>query len=210
MINNEFYPYIAQKNIMINMMPFIMSYTFENSKLPLYLKPYWLLINLCMQHDLSQINKIGFLTVDESVVDAGRSQRRPGLHTECPGNVKIKGGGSNDQKFETMTIGWAGGENYTGPGWKVPGPMMQKDGIYMASSIDDSCAAWNCKIIRDVEKNREVIGHLGDIEHLRSNLPADKKQIMKANCMYWLTDRTPHEALGMNKKIYRQFFRLVT
>ena len=28
--------------------------------------------------------------------------------------------------------------------------------------------------------------------------------------MYWITDRTPHEALLLNKGTYRQFFRLVT
>ena len=33
---------------------------------------------------------------------------------------------------------------------------------------------------------------------------------VKKNCIYWMTDRTPHEALRMKKTEYRQFFRLVT
>ena len=37
-----------------------------------------------------------------------------------------------------------------------------------------------------------------------------KKRIMKPNCMYWITDRTPHESLPLKEETYRQYFRLVT
>ena len=33
---------------------------------------------------------------------------------------------------------------------------------------------------------------------------------MEANDIYWLTDRTPHEALPMKESGYRQYVRIVT
>ena len=70
----------------INMMPFIMSSKFENSKLPEYLREYH---RALMHHILSQNqgerDKIGYLTINESMVEKGKTQRRPGLHVERPG-----------------------------------------------------------------------------------------------------------------------------
>lgn len=106
----------------------------------------------------------------------------------------------------------------------------------MASSLEDSCQAWNCKIVPleeggEEEKNeedgddnsdeddldssvspngREAIGLLGVIEHLRHLLPPQLKQTLKANRLYWMTDRTPHESLPLKAAGPRQFFRLVT
>jgi hypothetical protein len=33
---------------------------------------------------------------------------------------------------------------------------------------------------------------------------------MDANTVYWLTDRTPHEAIPLTEGTYRQFVRVVT
>ena len=84
------------------MMPFILSGNFEDCKLPEYLRPYWPFIEGC-SHDeqkkidsnwfhapTSQIGKVCYLTVQESAVESGHSQRRPGLHVDCPGYVKLK------------------------------------------------------------------------------------------------------------------------
>ena len=60
------------------------------------------------------------------------------------------------------------------------------------------------------KSNREAIGKLGDIGHLRKLLPDDLSETLKKNRMYWLTDRTPHESLPVKEQTYRQFFRLVT
>ena len=84
-----------------------------------------------------------------------------------------------------------------------------KDGIYMASNVDNTCAIWDCKIIKN-ENGRDIIGKLGDIEHLRSILSDNKCEILKRNKMYWFTDRTPHESLAVDKRVFRQYFRLVT
>ena len=55
----------------------------------------------------------------------------------------------------------------------------------------------------------EVFDHLGNVEHLRHLLPAELEQTLKANRLYWMTDRTPHESLPLEEGTYRQFFRLV-
>ena len=39
----------------------------------------------------SEVGKICFLTVQESLVEAGSTQRRPGLHVDCAGIIKLAG-----------------------------------------------------------------------------------------------------------------------
>eukprot|EP01083_Nonionella_stella_P153337 492591_1 len=208
-IKCKFKSFPSPRNIHINMMPFVMHNTFEHSHLPKYLQPYWRLIKKCIDHDPSQVGKIGYLTVHESFVDAGRTQRRPGLHVETPGTIYIndaenacsKGAGHNiESVYSPYSAAWGGGSPI------IDVQQKQKDGIYMTSSVDESCGVWDCAI-----ENDHVIGHLGDIEHLRSALNnVNDRKSMEPNVMYWLTDRTPHEALPMNCRVYRQFFRLVT
>jgi len=123
-----------------------------------------------------------YLTIHESRVKKGHTQRRPGLHIECPGDLKGVGGKGQ---------------------W-----YYQTDGIYMASNVDHTCAAWNCRIDEQDEAN--VIGKNGNLEHLRAVLPNNKKHLLKAHKLYWMTDRTPHEALPMKSDGWRQFFRLVS
>lgn len=50
---------------------------------------------------------------------------------------------------------------------------------------------------------------LGDVEHLRGLMPEPGTDL-EAGRLYWLTDRTPHESLPLQKGAFRQFFRLVT
>ena len=78
----------APLDVNINMMPFILARNFEDSKLPTYLKPYWSLISLISDTEYeksmtdcdTEFDEICFLTIHESFVDAGSTQRRPGLH----------------------------------------------------------------------------------------------------------------------------------
>jgi hypothetical protein len=46
-------------------------------------------------------------------------------------------------------------------------------GIYLASSVSDSCRAWNCSVDSD------VIGTLGDVEQLRGFLPWPGPRLLK-------------------------------
>ena len=44
----------------------------------------------------SDLGKVYYLTVQESSVEAGQSQRRPGLHVDRPGQVKMKSESARD------------------------------------------------------------------------------------------------------------------
>ena len=194
-------------NININMMPFILDKEFKNCRLPKYLKGYWdQLISLC-EFDGEQIGKVCYLTIDERKVKENHSQRRPGIHTERPGRLELRDdllpgtnrgqGNSQVQHFQVYHHWGIGIGSYNKDSFKIKG------GIFMASNVADSCRVWDCQIMDD-----NCIGHLGDIEHLRSLLP--ESEVMEPNCLYWLTDRTPHESLPLKNKTHRQFFRLVT
>jgi len=199
----------ASEDIDINMMPFILSRDFASCKLPEYLKPYW---NDLIQHCYIQpdeLTKVGYLTIQESYVDTNASQRRPGIHTESPGILYIhrKGGEGKD----TITSDKGNGSAWPlYSGWGGGTCNMSNvcsGGIYMASTVQDSCRVWDCKISEEHADNK-VTGDMGDIEHLRYYLT--NSSCMKENRLYWLTDRTPHESLPLDARTYRQFFRLVT
>ena len=89
----------------------IVGENFKSCQLPKYVKPYWPLIKACLNPQLerayqtyschidsyldisngpSDIGKIYYLTIQESWVEPGDSQRRPGLHVDIPGKVKLK------------------------------------------------------------------------------------------------------------------------
>ena len=81
---------------------------------------------------------------------------------------------------------WGGG------GW---GGISPDKGIYMASN-DGACRAWN-EIVEDRD------------EHGGCN-PLTNAIHMKPSTLYWMTDKTPHEALPSKANTHRQFFRLVS
>ena len=152
------------------------------------------------------------------------------MHVECPGKVCICDELTEEEKDE-LSLAHGGGKwgddvhrHFIHP-WGV-GMMGDTivDGIFMATSVKDTCQAWNLRIIADEDGN-EIIGHLGDLEHLRKYLPERSgatcnvygdyweeqvREVIEPNQIYWMTDRTPHEALPMKESGYRQFFRLVT
>ena len=191
------------KGININMMPFILGINFKDCHLPKYLKKYWnALVSQCL-FDNKEIGTVCYLTIHESDVKKSASQRRPGIHTERPGRLELSG-----RRLGDIDKGQGDGMIGDKPEFSFWGRGLHDDlaihgGIFMASNVANSCKVWDCQIVDDT-----CIGHLGDIEHLRSLLR--EGEIMEPNCLYWLTDRTPHESLPLKKKTHRQFFRLVT
>jgi len=174
-------------DISINMMPFIIG---EENSIPKKYRQYWPLIRKC-PIESEEYGKVGYLTIHESLVQPGQSQRRPGIHTETPG-LLIRGG---EVITTEISYGWGGGEYHENHCY---------GGIYMASTISDSCAVWEVKI----DKPAEIVGPGGDIDHLRSLL--GNYSLMKENEIWWITDATPHESLPLKRPQYRQFFRVVT
>ena len=187
--------------ININMMPFKMSRNFRECQLPFFLKEYHKkIIVKCLMKNKSLENTICYLTINESFVQKGQTQRRPGIHCEHPGEdplVKSAGGGQCLMRY--YHCGHGGGHWTTRP----------VDGLFMASNVNKSCRIWKCKV--DKVDKREIIGHLGDIEYLRKFIDSNAKRVdMKANELYWITDRTPHESLPMEESGNRQFFRIIS
>ena len=98
------YGFPDPSDININMMPFIVGETFEACKLPEKIRPYWAMIKSCLQPEInrawhhmwpnrkipSELGKVNYLTIQESWVEEGSTQRRPGLHVDMPGVVKFK------------------------------------------------------------------------------------------------------------------------
>jgi hypothetical protein len=127
------------------------------------------------------------------MVEAGKTQRRGGLHTESPGLLSIqgnmskgkvqvrrcidcqRGGAAESADSETIqllihmvVIQQVNTTNSFGMGvtYEQESPLDNEyvGGIYMASSVAGSCRMWPAEI------SPEAIGPLGDIEPLRSHL----------------------------------------
>ena len=209
--------------ININMMPYIYGgEKFKDYRLPDYVKPYFSLIRFCSSgiyyddysvgYDYSKDKgKVFYLTIQEGWVEANQSQRRPGVHTDNPGSIKIKNHGnylSSTKGGGTYSLSWFT-DNFWGAG-EILSSGNHKGGIFMASTVPNSCRAWDCKIEQDRKTGFELIGKHGSLEHCKDFLPDDCEVIMEPNTLYWITDRTPHESLPLLEKTYRQFFRVVT
>eukprot|EP00092_Neocalanus_flemingeri_P001415 GFUD01001511.1.p1 GENE.GFUD01001511.1~~GFUD01001511.1.p1 ORF type:complete len:396 (+),score=91.78 GFUD01001511.1:127-1314(+) len=227
------YSFPPPADINIEMMPFMVGKSFASCKLPESVRPYWGMIKAALTPEMnracyhmwpsqalpSDVGKVNYLTIKESYVEIGTSQRRPGLHVDSPGKVILKkedgdnfvNGKGSSQPYRSN--GWGRGcAHFIDPHYSEietnvhimkDGGFVLNGGIYVASSIPSSCRAWNCSI------TPAAVGRLGDIEHMREALPGPGVDL-QAGRLYWLSDRTPHESLALPKGSYRQFFRLVT
>jgi len=182
------------QGIQINMLPFIMG---AKDTLPEEFHHYWPMIEACELPE-TEIGKVGYLTIHESLVRKGESQRRPGVHIETPGLVLGAEG-----KYHQHPAMWGCGL-VEASRKEFPNLPRVVGGLYMASNVQSSCNVWNT-LITDPGI---VVGHHGDLEHVRDIL--GNPTPMRANQIYWLTDRTPHESLPLKEEQHRQFFRLVT
>jgi hypothetical protein len=96
------------RDININMMPFVRR---DEESVPEDYRHYWEIIDLCDSGMGALYKKgyddgeIAYLTIQESLVSANESQRRPGIHTDCSGVML------NPASHETMKIGWGIGEH---------------------------------------------------------------------------------------------------
>lgn len=121
--------------INVNMMPFVMGNVDSISD---ELRPYWDMVEACgVEPD--EIGKVGYLTVMESEVTPGLSQRRGGAHVERHPNN-----------------GWGGG------GWGYGGRSGEGrvQGLYIASNMQETTGVWDAFV--DIED----IGEGGNCEHL--------------------------------------------
>jgi len=123
--------------ININMMPFVVGSSFKACRLPKYIQPYWDLILACICPELnkeaepwwprtsdpSDVGKVYFLTIQESHVEAGQAQRRPGVHVDSAGKVIVRRKEMEMQTPTAIILGEAGAYiRLSMP--RVPGPPM--------------------------------------------------------------------------------------
>ena len=135
-------------------------------------------------------------------MEAGTSQRRPGLHVDSPGRVKIK---DQEDLGQELREGRGSGHRWEGHHWGEGNAHFAEEiksshetegeeaedknyfvvygGIFLASSVSNSSRAWNCEV------SPEAVGRLGDIEHLRWALPGEGN-VLKAGQLYWITERS--------------------
>ena len=180
-------PYVRfpeSRGINVNMMPFVLG---SIDSLPPELHEYWPLVQACPIRG-AELGQVGYITIMESDVAVGETQRRAGLHVD---------GFSIQSPQECTTVwhrwgGWGGGHRSA--------ETEYIGGIYMCNNVDKSACTWNASI--------SETGANGDVEHLRELLGPGVP--MQLNTLYWLTDATPHETLPMCEATHRQFFRVVT
>jgi hypothetical protein len=185
--------------IRCNMMPFVLG---EQSSLPEWAQPYWPLIAKCPLPKNEQ-KLVGYLTIDESVVEYGKTQRRAGLHVEA--TLNRARGGRMHTVSRAIVSHWGAGQVM------VPPTSSYEGGIYMASNMKGSTAIWMAEL-QAPERN---LGYHGDVSHLSGFLQESGATyfVMEAGQLWWLTDMCPHEALphlSSKKPFMRQYFRLVT
>ena len=161
----------APSDLRVNLMPFIMG---DKNSLPDYLQPYWPLVEACQLGD-EEKRKVGYLTITESQVLPGETQRTPGLHIDAPGAVSgIKTKSVHVKKVDERTYVESTHHLYS-HGRDMEIDVMRHDhdytlqikgGIYICSTQAGSCRVWDCLL----QSNPDVIGPLGDAEHFREQL----------------------------------------
>lgn len=183
------WPAPVGRDLNVNMMPFVAG---KRETLPPLLQRYWSLIEQC-RVSRSQHGKVWYLTVHETHVEAGCTQRRPGLHVE---GVPLTHAG---QCVELRGHGWGSWGRGGGPTVEFEG------GVWMAHEGPGDTAVWTVQIATP------FVGTGGSVEHLRKQLSLDGHEafLVPSGTLCWLTDQTPHEALPATESGLRRFFRLV-
>lgn len=166
-----------------NMMPFIQG---DPDSLPDEYAPYAGVIEAFALEP----GKKGWLTIDESAVEAGRSQRGYNSHG-AERNVHVEVG-----RF-------CGGLQWGGGGWRgKPSTHLREDTqVLIANSIDDTCRVWDVRETRWTED--------GDLSAYLEDYPEDTGVLLKAGEVYKIGILTPHECVPQAFSAPRRFFRIV-
>ena len=131
---------------------------------------------------------IGFLTIDESPVLAGKPHR--GTRAKFDRAIHTEAG----KHHSGLHWGrWGGGVNVT----------LDRDvRILLANNLDDSCALWDA--------DHEDTSLDGDIGHAAHDYPYSDAVFMKAGEVHEIGILTPHESVRVRSDFNRQFLRIVS
>lgn len=169
------------------MMPFIQG---ESTSLPEQYSTYAKIIN----ENYLEKGEIGFLTIHESFVDAGKSQR--GYNSKgINRNVHIEVGRHENNNH------WGGSGGGSSWGGKYKTLLDEKTKVLIANSISDTCRMW------DVEERRFTKD--GDLSEYINDYPEDAGVLLKSGQVAKISIFTPHECLNQSYSGNRQFFRIV-
>merc|ERR1712137_742416 len=136
--------------------------------------------------------------VQESVVPAGTSQRRPGLHTEGFTRLTCESGTCLNTLAPPELVGCGGDiehlraciqEHLPEP----PRPRVRKPPDSSARTLDQKGAPVGNAHMAPSHGGARVKGPIS----------------LQANELFWMTDRTPHESMPVAEGTRRQYFRLV-
>jgi hypothetical protein len=124
---------------------------------------------------------IGYITIDERVMNADQRQRRSGLHVD----------------------GWAAeGSNVTAHGGGGGGAVWaSKYGMFLANNMDDTCRVY-------VGNLPGIPAYDGCCEHMRDLLHTMQTIDMKAGEIWWMNSLALHETVPQANAGVRQFIRM--
>jgi len=170
-----------------NMMPFIQG---DASSLPDTYKSYAKIIN----DNYLEKGEIGLLTIQESFVEGGKSQRGynslgidRNVHIEVGRHEKLNCWGGN------------GGGSYWGGKYKTL--LDDETMVLIANSISDTCMIWDAKEDRFTQN--------GDLSSYIDDYPTETGILLKSGEVAKISIFTPHECISQTQSSKRQFFRIV-
>lgn len=189
-------------NVRIMMMPIVIG-----DPLPVSLAQYDELMSKLVLVSGEHVGKVGYLTIDEKVVPAGESHRRPGLHVDSVGEVtgdemarlreenkRLEQALRNAQAAERSAL--ASRTIYVDR--PVASYGSREHGMLLVAS------APGCNLYDGLVDG--LPGSDGDCEHLRPLLPTPEP--MQANTVYWVGGMCVHESLPQERTTPRQLVRL--
>jgi hypothetical protein len=172
--------------IKCNMMPFIQG---DSSSLPDEYKPYAKIID----DNYLEKGEIGLLTIHESFVEGGKSQRGYNS-TGINRNVHIEVG-----RHEKLNR-WGGGGGSSWGG-KYETLLDDETMVLITNNISDTCRVWDVKETRYTKD--------GDLSDYIEKYPEETGILLKSGEVAKISIFTPHECINQTQSGKRQFFRIV-
>jgi hypothetical protein len=139
---------------------------------------------------------VAYLTIDEKVVEEGKTQRQRGLHVDGIGA---------DGQLDTGIWAIHSYRNFVASMWQEGAQKWQHSASGIGGMITVSnpagCRAWYKDFEGKIDNN-------GDCEALRAKFPESESTVFEAGVAYWCGATCVHESLPMQENTQRTFVRL--